>query len=145
MLKIKFEKIHPDAIIPHYANEDDAGMDLYSVKDISLKPMHRVAVPTGIKIEIPKGYEAQIRPKSGLALKNGITMPNSPGTIDAGYRGELKVLVINLGSKTYQIKKEQKIAQMIFNKIEKARFIETKLSKTNRGEGGFGSTGLKKA
>jgi len=144
MLKVRIQKISDDAIIPKYAHDTDAGMDIYSVKDYVLKPMHRMIIKTGLKIEIPKGYEMQIRPKSGLALKNGITLPNSPGTIDADYRGELGVILINLGSQPYKIEKGQKIAQAVFNKIEKARLIESKeLNRTRRGEGGFGSTGLK--
>jgi len=143
MVNVKIQKISEDAIIPHYAHEDDAGMDLYSVKELIIKPDHRALVPTGIKIEIPKGYEAQLRPKSGLALRDGITVLNTPGTIDADYRGEVGVILINLSSKSYKVEKGQKIAQMVFNKIEKAKFVEKKLSETQRGEGGFGSTGLK--
>jgi len=144
MLKIKIQKISEDAIIPSYAHSDDAGMDLFSIKDYILKPGHRCLVKTGLKMEVPNGYEAQIRPKSGLTLRDGITVLNTPGTIDAGYRGEIGVIVINHSSKPYKIEKGQKIAQMVFNKIEKAKFVSEKLGKTKRGEGGFGSTGLSK-
>jgi len=143
MIKIKIQKISNDAIIPRYAHDADAGMDIYSTEEIVIFPNHRGLVPTGIKVEIPKGYEIQIRPKSGLAIKHGITILNTPGTIDSGYRGEIKVIVINHSSKHYKIEKGQKIAQIILNKIEKIKFTETKLGKTKRGEGGFGSTGLR--
>ena len=143
MIKIKIQKISNDAIIPRYAHDTDTGMDIYSTEEIVILPNHRCLVPTGIKVEIPKGYEIQIRPKSGLAIKHGITILNTPGTIDSGYRGEIKVIVINHSSKHYKIEKGQKIAQIILNKIEKIKFTETKLGKTKRGEGGFGSTGLR--
>jgi len=142
MLKIKVHKTSEDAVIPSYAHSDDAGMDLFSVQDYLLEAGHRCLVKTGLKMEIPVGYEAQIRPKSGLALRDGITVLNTPGTIDAGYRGEIGVIAINHSSKAYKIEKGQKIAQMVFNKIEKAKFQISSLSMTKRGEGGFGSTGL---
>lgn len=142
MLKVKIQKISEDAILPSYAHEGDAGMDIYSIKEYIVQPSHRVLVATGIKVEVPKGYEMQVRPKSGLALKEGITVLNTPGTIDSGYRGEVGVIVINHSSKDYKIEKGQKIAQAVFNKIERAVFVESKLSETKRGEGGFGSTGL---
>ncbi|MEM2956510.1 MAG: dUTP diphosphatase [Candidatus Pacearchaeota archaeon] len=145
MLKIKIQKIHPNAVIPEYNYKDDSGMDLFSLKEIKIKPRHRVVVPTGLKIEIPKGYEMQIRPKSGLAIRNGITVLNTPGTIDAGYRGEIKVILINHSSKAYKIEKGQKICQAVFNKIERAKIIVSEeLSKSERDDKGFGSTGLKK-
>jgi len=144
MLKVKIQKISEDAIIPHYAHEDDAGMDLYSTKECIIGPNHRILVGTGIKIEIPKGYEMQIRPKSGLALKEGITVLNTPGTIDAGYRGEVGIIIVNHSSRIYKIERGQKIAQAVFNKIEKVQLVESELSQTKRGAGGFGSTGIKK-
>lgn len=143
MLNVKFQKISEDAIIPSYAHDGDAGMDLYSIKSYILKPRHRILVGTGIKVDIPKGYEMQIRPKSGLAIKEGITVLNTPGTIDSGYRGEVGVIMINHSSKTYKIEKGQKVAQAVFSRIEKAVLIESNLSETPRGDGGFGSTGLK--
>ena len=144
VLKIKIQKINPGAIIPQYANKDDAGMDLFATKDYILMPNHRALVGTGLKMEIPRGYEMQIRPKSGLALRNGITILNTPGTIDAGYRGEVGVILINKSSIPYRVEKGQKIAQAVFNKIEKAKIIVSEnFSKTDRGEGGFGSTGIR--
>lgn len=142
-LKIKIRKIKENAILPHYAHEGDAGVDLYSTEDYVLKPSQRILVSTGLSMAIPKGYEAQVRPKSGLALKYGITTCNSPGTIDSGYRGEIRVIVINHGSEEFKIEKRTKIAQMVFNKVEGAEFEEVEeLDNTKRGQGGFGSTGL---
>lgn len=145
MLEVKVLRLCEDAVIPDYAHEGDAGVDLYSVEDYSLEPGKRICARTGLKVEFEKGYEMQVRPKSGLALKDGITVLNAPGTIDAGYRGEVGVIIINHSLVKYDIKKGQKIAQAVFNKIEKANFIEVKsLNDTKRGEGGFGSTGLNK-
>jgi len=142
-LKIKIKKIKENAILPHYAHDGDSGVDLYSTEDYVLKPGERVLVSTGIKMAIPKGYEGQVRPKSGLALKHGITTCNSPGTIDSGYRGEVRVIVINHGNEEFKITSGMKIAQMIFNKVEEAEFEEVEeLDDTKRGQGGFGSTGL---
>lgn len=144
MIKVKIKKIKDNAIIPKYAHQGDAGVDLYSIEDYLLKPSERVLVSTGIKISIPKGYEAQIRPKSGLALNQGISIVNTPGTIDADYRGEIGIITINLGKEDFKIEKGKKIAQMIFNKVEEAEFEEVEeLENTTRGEGGFGSTGHK--
>ncbi len=144
MPKIKIKKIHPNAIIPKYAHEGDAGMDLSSVGNIVIKPGEIVLVPTGLKLELPFGYELQIRPRSGLALNKGITLPNSPGTIDYGYRGELKVILINHGKENFHIKPRDKIAQAVLNKTETAEIEEVnELNNTSRGEGGFGSTDLK--
>lgn len=141
---MKIKKIKDNAIIPKYAHQGDAGVDLYSIEDYLLKPSERVLVSTGIKISIPKGYEAQIRPKSGLALNHGISIVNTPGTIDADYRGEIGIITINLGKEDFKIEKGKKIAQMIFNKVEEAEFEEVEeLENTTRGEGGFGSTGHK--
>jgi dUTP pyrophosphatase len=142
-LKVKIQKIKEDAIIPSYVHEGDAGVDLYAAEDYILKPLERVLVSTGIKIAVPNGYEAQIRPKSGLALNHGISIVNTPGTIDSGYRGEVGVIAINLGRGDFTIEKGKKIAQMVFNKIENVEFEEVKnLDNTKRGDGGFGSTGL---
>ena len=144
MLKIKIKKIKENAIVPKYAHHGDAGVDLYSTEDYIIKPGERVLVSTGIAIAIPKGHEAQVRPKSGLALKHGISIVNTPGTVDCEYRGEIGVIAINLGNEDFKIEKENKIAQMVFNKIEKADFEEVKeLDDTTRGDGGFGSTGHK--
>ena len=133
-----------DNALPAYETEHSAGMDLRAfIHDtILLAPMQRQLIPTGLFIELPVGYEAQIRPRSGLALKHGITVLNSPGTIDADYRGEIKVLLINFGNETFEIKKGERIAQMVISQHTTAEFVlvET-LSETNRGEGGYGSTG----
>jgi len=121
-----------------------AGVDLYAAveEEITLKPGQRMLVPTGIAISLPPGYEAQIRPRSGLAINHGITLLNTPGTIDADYRGEIKVIVINLGDKEYILKKGERIAQMVFSQVETAQLIEVQdLDNTDRGEGGFGHTG----
>ena len=141
-LRIKIQKI-ADIPTPSYAHKGDAGVDLYAAESCTLKPMERRLVGTGIKMEIPYGYEGQVRPKSGLALKHGITVLNTPGTVDAPYRGEVGVIVINHDpAAAYEIKKGEKIAQMVFNKVEYAEFREAaELAATSRGEGGFGSTG----
>jgi len=142
MIKVKIKKIKDNAILPKYAHEGDAGVDLYSTEDYTLKPGERTLVSTGIKIAVPQGYEAQVRPKSGLALNHGISICNTPGTIDAGYRGEVGVIAINHSNEEFKIEKGKKVAQMIFNKVEQAEFEEVdELESTTRGEGGFGSTG----
>ena len=142
MLKIKIKRIG-DAKIPAYAHKGDSGVDLYSTEDYVLKPMERKLIGTGIKIAIPYGYEAQIRPKSGLATHHGISHANSVGTIDSCYRGEIMVPMINLSSIEYKIEKGKKIGQMVFAKVEEAVFEDTEdLGETTRNEGGFGSTGL---
>ncbi len=130
--------------LPAYETQHAAGMDLKAFLDESvfLNPMQRQLISTGIFIELPESYEAQIRPRSGLALKHGITVLNSPGTIDADYRGEVKVLLINLGEDAFEIKNGERIAQMIVSKHEKVNWVETnQLTETNRGAGGYGSTG----
>lgn len=130
--------------LPHYATEHSAGMDLraFVSEPIILKPLERRLIPTGLFIEIPEGYEAQIRPRSGLALKSGITCLNTPGTIDADYRGEIGVILINLSNQDFVINNGERISQMVINKYEKARLVEVEeLSETLRGEGGFGHTG----
>ncbi len=135
-----------DNDLPKYETLLSAGMDLraYISEDITLQPMQRTLVPTGLFIELEEGYEAQIRPRSGLAFKNGITVLNSPGTIDADYRGEIKVLLINLSDKEFVIKSGERIAQMIIAQYTKAQIVEVDtLSDTVRGEGGFGHTGRK--
>lgn len=144
MYELKISKIDLEAIIPSYAHEDDAGMDLYSIEEVEIAPSCFVLIRTGIKIELPKDTEAQIRPRSGLALKYGITVLNSPGTIDAGYRGEIAIILINHSKKMFTVEKQMKIAQMVIKPIYKVKIIETnELSSSLRGTGGFGSTGLK--
>ncbi len=133
------------ACLPEYATNASAGMDLLAFIDgpVTLKPFERTLVPTGISISIPNGYEAEIRPRSGLAHKFGITLLNTPGTIDSDYRGEIKVLLINLGQGPFTIQKGDRIAQMVFKNITKATWVLVdKLPETERGEGGFGSTGI---
>ena len=144
MITVKIQKIKDNAVVPSYAHKGDAGVDLYSTEDYVLSPGNKILVSTGIKIALPIGYEAQVRPKSGLALKHGLSIVNTPGTIDAGYRGEVGVIVINHGQDEYKIEKGNKIAQMVFNKIEEVNFEESgDLDDTSRGEGGLGSTTLK--
>ncbi|RMF06540.1 dUTP diphosphatase [Candidatus Woesearchaeota archaeon] len=143
MLKVKVQKIRPDAIVPYYAHKGDSGVDLFANETKEIKPGERTLISTGIKIAVPEGYEAQVRPKSGLALKHGITVLNTPGTVDSGYRGEVGVIVINLGNEKYLVEKGKKIAQMVFQKVEEAELEEVEaLDETSRNEGGFGSTGL---
>ena len=132
--------------LPNYETEGSAGMDLRAniTEPISLKPLERFMIPTGIFIELPMGYEAQVRPRSGLAAKRGLTCLNSPGTIDADYRGELKVILVNLSNETQTIDPEERIAQIVIAKHERIVWSEvTVLSETVRGAGGFGSTGTK--
>ncbi|MDA8131158.1 MAG: dUTP diphosphatase [Elusimicrobia bacterium] len=142
-LEITVQKLHPDVKTPGYAHHGDAGVDLYSTIDRTLNPGERALIPTGLKMAIPEGYEGQVRPKSGLALKHGITVLNTPGTVDAPYRGEVGIILINLDPRTpYEIKKGEKVAQMVFAKVKHAEFVEApELTATTRGEGGFGSTG----
>ena len=141
-LKIKIAKI-TDVKTPHYAHKGDSGVDLYAAEDYILNPMERKLISTGIRLEIPYGYEAQIRPKSGLAIEHGISQINTPGTIDSSYRGEIKIPMINFSDRPYKIEKGKKIAQMVFSKVEEAVFEETHdFEQTSRGDKGFGSTGL---
>ncbi|MBO4654723.1 MAG: dUTP diphosphatase [Bacteroidales bacterium] len=131
---------------PAYATEQSAGMDLRANLEapIVLKPMERAMIPTGLFIELPVGYEAQVRPRSGLAAKHGITVLNTPGTIDADYRGEIKVILVNLSSEAFEIQHGERIAQMVIAKHESVRWEEVEtLSETERGAGGFGSSGVK--
>ena len=130
---------------PSYSTNNSAGLDLraHIKEEINLNPMSRVLIKTGLFIQLPEGYEAQIRPRSGLAYKNGITILNTPGTIDADYRGEVGVLLINLSNDTFKIKNGDRIAQMVIAKYEKAEWISVEqLDSTQRGGGGFGSTGI---
>jgi len=141
---MKVKKLHEDAIIPEYAHESgDSGMDVFSVEEVTIDE-EPVLIKTGLSVEVPVGYEVQVRPKSGLALKKGLTVLNSPGTVDANYRGELGVILINHGKYIKVIQKGQKIAQIVVAQVERAEIeVVEDLSGTERGEGGFGSTGLK--
>ena len=142
MLRIKIKKV-ADVKTPSYAHKGDSGVDLYAAEEYLLKPMERRLIGTGIMMEIPYGYEGQVRPKSGLAISNGIAHANGVGTIDSCYRGEIKIPLINFGEKPYKIDKGKKIGQIVFTKVEEAHFEEVKeLSSTTRNEKGFGSTGL---
>lgn len=128
--------------LPQQATPGSAGFDLASAEDVVLQPMERKLVATGIRIAIPMGYECQIRPRSGLAIRHGISLPNTPATIDSDYRGEIKVPMINLGGESFAITRGMRIAQMIFAEVAQVRFDEVpELPESDRGEGGFGSTG----
>ena len=141
---LKIKKLNEDAIIPFYAHPGDAGLDLFSVEEVTIEPGKRKLVATGISIELPKNTEAQVRPRSGLALKYGVTVLNSPGTIDEGYRGEIKVILINHGEEAFKINKGDKIAQMVIMPVLTVGIEEVEiLNDSERGEGGFGSTGRK--
>lgn len=144
MVKIKLVNKSSNQV-PEFATEGSAGVDLCAnlSEPLILKPLERVLVPTGLFIELPEGMEAQIRPRSGLALKYGITVLNTPGTIDSDYRGEIKVILINLSDKEFVINHGDRICQMVINKYEKFEWdINENLSITSRGEGGFGHTGI---
>jgi dUTP pyrophosphatase len=139
---LKVKKLSDEAIIPDYQSEEAAGFDLHSIDDVIIKPGERKLIGTGLAFEIEKGYEIQIRPRSGLAYKHGITVLNTPGTIDSDYRGEIKVLLINLSDEEFKIKKGERIAQAVVAPVIQAKIVEVDdLNDTKRGSGGFGSTG----
>ena len=128
--------------LPRYATDGAAGMDVLSAEDVTLEPGGRHAVATGLAMAIPDGYEIQVRPRSGLALKHGISLPNTPGTIDSDYRGELKIIMINLGREAFAIQRGDRIAQLVVAPVTQGEWIEVAdLDDTSRGAGGFGSTG----
>ncbi|NBG87806.1 dUTP diphosphatase [Isachenkonia alkalipeptolytica] len=140
---MKIELTDENAKLPDYAHEGDAGMDLYAVESVTLQPGERKLVGTGLKIQLPPNTEAQIRPKSGLALKNGITLLNTPGTVDEGYRGEVEVILINHSREAYSVEIGQKIAQMVIMPVTRVTVEKVDhLEDSVRGQGGFGSTGL---
>ena len=142
MYNLKVKKLNDDAIIPNFAHKGDAGMDLYSIEEVVIPPGETKLIKTGICIELPTMTEAQVRPRSGLALKHSVTVLNTPGTIDEGYRGELKIILIN-GKNDFKVEKHMKIAQMIVKPIYDINIEEVKeLSDSERGKGGFGSTGF---
>lgn len=144
-MKLIFKKLDSDAIIPAYAHPGDAGMDLHAICDKEILVGEVALIGTGLSIQLPENTEAQVRPKSGLALKHAITVLNTPGTIDEGYRGEIAVILINHGKEVYQVTKGQKIAQLVIKPTLRIEIAEAdELSATQRGEGGFGSTGLNK-
>lgn len=144
MTVLKIERLPHNRCLPEYKTQGAAGMDLCAAIDepITLQPMERKLIPTGLKIELEHGYEAQVRPRSGLSIKHGITLINCVGTVDEDYRGELCVPIINLSTEEYTIQPDERIAQMIIAKYEQAEIkVAVELSSTSRGEGGFGSTG----
>ncbi len=143
MIKIRIKKLCPDAKIPVRATPYSAGYDLFSVEEKILNPGEYAVVSCGIAIELPNDVEAQVRPRSGLAAKYGIGLLNSPGTIDPDYRGEIKVILFNFGKEKFKIEKGMRIAQIVFSKVLEVSFEEGEIGKTERGEGGFGSTGIK--
>ncbi|HSM79744.1 MAG TPA: dUTP diphosphatase [Bryobacteraceae bacterium] len=142
-MKLRIKRLSEEAKLPVYAHgpEEDAGMDLCSLETVSLAPNEPKLVSTGLSFEIPPGYEAQIRPRSGLALKHAITLPNSPATIDPGYRGEVRVILLNLGKSDYVVHKGDRIAQLVIAKYEAIEWEEGDLAESVRGAGGFGSSG----
>lgn len=142
-MQVRIKRLHPDAVLPAYAHgpAEDAGMDLRAVAAAMLEPGRPQAVPTGLAIELAPGFEAQVRPRSGLSLKHAITIPNSPATIDPGYRGEIKVILLNLGAEPYAIHPGDRIAQLVIARYEAVEWQEAELNQSARGEGGFGSSG----
>ena len=143
-LEVKIKRIHDDALLPLQANPGDAGMDLYSIETAVIPSGEAKLIRTGLQIELPKGTEAQIRPRSGLALKHSVTVLNSPGTIDEGYRGEIGVIIINHGKETFIVEKSMRIAQMVIQTVPVVQLTEVnELSQSERGTSGFGSSGTK--
>ena len=141
---LKIERLKHNKILPEYKTEGAAGMDLCAAisEPVTLKPLERTLIPTGLKIELEHGYEAQIRPRSGMSIKHGITLINCVGTIDEDYRGEVCVAVVNISNEEYTIQPDERIAQMVITKYEQAKLeVVAELTDTDRGEGGFGSTG----
>ena len=141
-MKLRVRRLNPDAIIPAYAHPGDAGLDLHACEDVALDPGVACLVSTGVAIELPEATEAQVRPRSGLALKHSVTVLNTPGTIDEGYRGEVGVVLINHGPSTFQVTRGMRIAQLVVQKRWTVEVVEVDgLTDTTRGAGGFGSTG----
>lgn len=144
MTVLKIEKLPHNRILPEYKTEGAAGMDLCAAieEPIELKPLERKLIPTGLKIELEHGFEAQIRPRSGMSIKHGITLINCVGTIDEDYRGEVCVPIVNVSNEAYTIQPQERIAQMVIARVEQAKIeVVNELTETQRGEGGFGSTG----
>ena len=142
-MTVKVLRSDPAAQLPAYAHPGDAGMDVRSVEDVTLAPGARALVRTGLVLMLPPDAEAQVRPRSGLALKHGVTVLNTPGTIDAGYRGEVGVILINLGAEPFVVEKGMKIAQLVISRVTQAEVVEVaSVDETDRGAGGFGSTGI---
>ena len=143
---LQFTKVHPDAVTPSYAYPSDSGFDLHSVSNFIVPPLSRMLAPTGLKFNIKDGFEMQIRPKSGLAMKNGLTVLNTPGTVDSGYNGEVKVILYNSTQNSIEIKSGQKIAQACICPVVNGKWINleetSEISEKDRGDNGFGSTGV---
>ncbi|NRB06565.1 MAG: dUTP diphosphatase [Richelia sp.] len=140
---VKVKRLVPAAKLPKYEHPGDSGADLVAVAEHTLQPMQWFAIPTGISAEVPMGFELQVRPRSGLALKHGVTVLNTPGTVDAGYRGEINVILLNLGAEPFQVTPGMKIAQLVVVPVLRGVFQEVdELSLSQRGSGGFGSTGV---
>lgn len=140
---VKVLKLGADIQLPRYQTAEAAGLDLVSNEEVELKPMQRHAVATGLALEIPRGFEGQVRPRSGLALKAGLTCLNTPGTIDSDYRGEVKVILINLSTELAKIRRGDRIAQLVIAPVSRAELVEVEsLTQSERGGGGFGSTGV---
>jgi len=144
-MELKIKILDNSVPVPEYAHKGDAGLDLYSTIDYVLKPFERKLIPTGIKIAIPEGFAGFVQPRSGLAINHGISLVNTPGLIDSGYRGEIKAIIINLDpEKSFEIKKGDKVCQLVILRTEKADLVfKEELEESDRGEGGFGSTGIK--
>ena len=142
-MTVRFKKLRPDATLPSYAHPGDAGMDVRSVESAEIAPGARALLHTGLVMALPPGYEAQVRPRSGLALKHGVTVLNTPGTIDAGYRGEVGVILANFGDAPFSVAKGDRIAQLVIAPVTTAEIEEAEtVDETDRGGGGFGSTGV---
>jgi dUTP pyrophosphatase len=146
-LYLGFKVLHPDAVLPKYNYGGDSGFDLHSVEEITIEPFGRALVPTGISLDIKDGYEIQVRSKSGLALKEGLFVLNSPGTVDASYSGEIKVIIFNTNQQPYTIKKGMKVAQAVLSPVVNGGWVDLEevkeITDKERGENGFGSTGIK--
>ncbi len=142
-VRLRVRRLRPDAVLPRYAHPGDAGLDLAAAEAVTLAPGQRVAVSTGLAVAVPDGWVGLVHPRSGLALRQGLTVVNAPGTVDAGYRGELKVLLVNLGDDPVKIEQGDRIAQLLLQEVAHAEVVEVdELDATVRGAGGFGSTGV---
>ena len=142
-VRLEVRRLDPEVPLPAYAHEGDAGLDLASAEDRVLEPGERGAVATGLAIAVPDGWVGLVHPRSGLSLRQGLTVVNAPGTIDAGYRGELKVLLVNLGDEPVRIRRGDRVAQLLLQRVGRAEVVEVEeLGRTRRGAGGFGSTGV---
>ena len=142
-VRIKRDETARDLPLPSYATPGAAGLDIRAAEDVDIEPGDRAAVGTGMRLEIPEGFEGQVRPRSGIALKHGVTLLNSPGTVDSDYRGEVRVIMINLGNEKFSVRRGDRIGQIVFAPCARAKIEETgELSGTSRSSGGFGSTGI---